>query len=63
MSPFKFFLFSASLFLLSLSFLIYTYTQVDLNLTLSNNTIYQSIQSQLTNIGYFNRPLSTKIFF
>lgn len=56
-------------FLISLLFLLgttaitfYSYTQVDLNLTLSNNMVYQRIQQQLINIGYFNRPLSTVIF-
>ena len=63
MSSLKFFLLFAVYCLLFTAFVIYSYTQVDLNLTLSNNTIYQSIQSQLTNIGYFNRPLSTIIFF
>src|SRR3989338_2941376 len=44
-------------------FTVYSFTQVDLNLTLSSNPIYQSIQYQLTQLGYFNRPLSTAIFF
>ena len=44
-------------------FTVYSYTQVDLNLTLSTNPTYQSIQYQLTQLGYFNRPLSTIIFF
>ena len=63
MSRFKFFLLFTFYSLLSTLFTIYSYTQVDLNLTLSGHPIYQSIQSQLTNIGYFNRPLSTTIFF
>ena len=63
MSRPKFFLLFTLYFVLFTIFTIYSYTQVDLNLTLSNNSIYQSIQSQLTNIGYFNRPLSTTIFF
>lgn len=41
---------------------IYSYTQVDLNLTLCSNSTYQLIQQKLTHIGYFNRPLSTIIF-
>lgn len=44
------------------SLLIYSYTQVDLNLTISGNAFYQSIQSILTQVGYFNRSLSTVIF-
>ncbi len=63
MSPLKFFLLFTLYSLLFTAFTIYSYTQVDLNLTLSSNTTYQSIQSQLTNMGYFNRPLSTIIFF
>lgn len=41
---------------------IYSYTQVDLNLTLSGNSIYQSVQTYLTQIGYFYRPISSTIF-
>lgn len=46
-----------------LTFSIYSYSQIDLNLTLSANSIYQSFQKQLIQLGYFNRPLSTGIFF
>ncbi|MBI5356971.1 hypothetical protein HZB78_05200 [Candidatus Collierbacteria bacterium] len=63
MTSIKFFLLFILYSLLFTLFTIYSYTQVDLNLTLSSNPIYQSIQSQLTNIGYFNRPQSTIIFF
>jgi len=42
--------------------LIYSFSQVDLNLTLSSNSIYQSLQHQLTYLGYFNRPFSTAIY-
>ncbi len=45
-----------------LSFCIYSYSQVDLNLTLSSNYIYQQLQTSLTHLGYFNRPLSTLIY-
>lgn len=41
---------------------IYSYTQIDLNLTLFQNKIYQFVQNKLINIGYFNRPLSSTIF-
>lgn len=41
---------------------VYSYTQIDLNLTLSSNHLYQSIQQQLISIGYYNRLLSTLIF-
>lgn len=45
--------------LLALS--VYSYSQIDLNLTLSSNPIYQSIQHELILLGYYNRPLSTVI--
>lgn len=42
--------------------LVYSYSQIDLNLTLSSNNLYQEIQSQLINLGYYNRFLSGIIF-
>lgn len=36
----------------------YSYTQVDLNLTLSSGAMYQFLQQKLTFIGYFQRSLS-----
>ena len=41
---------------------IYSFTQVDLNLTLSSNPLYLALQKNLTFIGYFNRPISSLIF-
>ena len=41
---------------------IYSFSQVDLNLTLSSHPVYQSFQRQLTLLGYFNRPTSTAIY-
>lgn len=41
---------------------IYSFSQVDLNLTLSSHLLYQSFQTKLTYLGYFNRPLSTAIY-
>jgi len=38
---------------------LYSYTQVDLNLTLSQWSIWQVIQKFFQHIGYFQRPLST----
>lgn len=49
--------YSIILFLLT----VYSYSQIDLNLTLSSNPIYQSIQHQLILLGYFNRPLSALV--
>lgn len=41
---------------------LYSYTQVDLSLTLSRASIYQTIEKGFQYIGYFNRPLSTYIY-
>lgn len=38
---------------------LYSYTQVDLALTLTQASIWQSIQKGFQYVGYFNRPLST----
>lgn len=45
-----------------LGLLIYSFTQVDLNLTLSRMSTWQLFQKSLQQIGFFNRPLSTTIF-
>lgn len=47
---------------LGVAFLAYSYTQVDLGLTLTHASIWRSIQTWFQHIGYFNRPLSTGIF-
>lgn len=49
--------------LLVLAFVIYSFAFVDLNLTLSSFGPYQVIQRVLTQLGYYNRPLSTAIYF
>src|SRR4030042_3801668 len=41
---------------------LYSFTQVDLNLTLSRWSIWQVIEKSFQHIGYFNRPLSTVFF-
>ncbi|MDQ3239357.1 MAG: hypothetical protein M3P33_02425 [bacterium] len=41
---------------------IFSYTQVDLNLTFLNWQPYLDIQKQLTQLGYFNRPSNYLIF-
>lgn len=43
-------------------FSLYTYSQIDLNLTLSSNIQYQNLQQQLIFLGYFNRPLSAVVY-
>lgn len=48
-------------FITALVFL-YSFTQVDLGLTLTQLSIWQSIQRSFQYIGYFNRPLSTVLF-
>jgi hypothetical protein len=54
------------LFVLYLSVVVslffYSYTQVDLGLTLSTNSFLFSIQRAFQYIGYFQRPLSTDFF-
>lgn len=50
-------------FLLVILFLFfYSFTQIDLSLTLSQVSIWQNIQKSFQYIGYFNRPLSTALF-
>src|SRR3989338_1952595 len=44
------------------SLLLYSFTQVDLSLTLSQVSIWQGIQKFFQQIGYFNRLLSTVLF-
>lgn len=44
------------------AFLGYSYTQVDLGLTLTQASIWRSIQTWFQHIGYFERPLSTILY-
>src|SRR3989344_9375489 len=46
----------------ALSLFLYSYTQVDLGLTLSRATLWPTVQKWFQSIGYFNRPLSTVIY-
>lgn len=41
---------------------LYSYTQVDLSLTLSQASIFQTVEKGFQYIGYFNRPLSTYLY-
>lgn len=41
---------------------LFSYTQVDLNLTISSNPIYQRAQQFLTYIGYFRRPSASFLY-
>ena len=45
-----------------LGLFIYSYTQVDLNLTLTRNVFALHVLKQLQYIGYFQRPISTYIY-
>jgi hypothetical protein len=58
---FKRFLPYTFIFLVLVLFL-YSFTQVDLSLTLSRASIFQTIEKNFQQIGWFNRPVST-IFF
>lgn len=46
----------------SLALLLYSYTQVDLSLTLTRVSVWQTIQRAFQYIGYYQRPLSTAIY-
>lgn len=58
----KIWLLFSSYFLVILALFFYSFTQVDLSLTLSRASIFQDIEKNFQYIGYFNRPLSTAIF-
>ncbi len=46
----------------SILFFLYSYTQVDLNLTLSRVSVWQTVQQAFQHIGYYERPLSTTLY-
>ncbi len=48
--------------LASVGLFLYSYTQVDLGLTLSRANIYQTLEKGFQHIGYFNRPLSATLY-
>lgn len=48
--------------IVALGFFIYSFSLVDLNLTLTSNPTGLKIISSLQQIAYFNRPLSAKIY-
>lgn len=49
-------------FFTALGLVIYSFSQIDLNLTLFSFPAYQYFQKQLIFLGYFNRPLSTMLY-
>ncbi len=48
--------------LVLLLFVLYSYTQIDLGLTLSQSSVVGAIQRQFQSIGFFNRPLSASLY-
>lgn len=59
----RIFRFSAVFYLISIiGLFLYSFTQVDLSLTLSSWSIWQVVQKFFQHIGYFQRPLSTLLF-
>ena len=48
--------------ILALALLLYSFTQIDLGMTLTQASIWQGIQKQFQYVGYFNRSLSTVLF-
>jgi hypothetical protein len=55
-------LFWSILILVSICLVVFSYSYVDLNLTLSGNPHYLWVQKVLTKFGYYNRPLATGIY-
>lgn len=49
-------------FLVIIFLFLYSFTQIDLGLTLTRLSIWQEMQKFFQNIGYFKRPLSTEIY-
>lgn len=60
MTNFKFPIIGYLLTIIGLFF--YSFTQVDLNLTLSQWSVWQVIQKYFQHIGYFQRPISSYLF-
>jgi hypothetical protein len=48
--------------IIGILFFCYSYTQVDLGLTLSQTSVLLRVQQWFQHIGYFERPLSTALF-
>lgn len=58
----KIFLLIGGYWIVILGLFLYSYTQIDLSLTFSRASIFQTIEKGFQYIGYFNRPLSTYLF-
>lgn len=46
----------------SIALLLFSYTQVDLNLTLSQVSVWQGIQKTFQHVGYYQRPVATMMY-
>lgn len=55
-------LFFALYLLVIVALFLYSYTQVDLSLTLSRSSLFQTVEKAFQYIGYFQRPLSTYLY-
>jgi len=55
-------LLSITYLLIIIALLLYSFTQVDLNLTLSQWSVWLVFEKFFQHIGYFNRPLSTSFY-
>ena len=55
-------LFPYTFLIVILSLFLYSFTQVDLSLTLVSSSLISEIQRSFQYIGFFNRPLSTLIY-
>lgn len=53
---------SIGYFVISIVLFLFSYTQVDLNLTLSRVGIWQSIQKAFQYIGFYQRPIATGLY-
>lgn len=49
-------------FLLSGALVLFSFTQVDLSLTLSSASVIQTVQKAFQQIGYYQRPVATSIY-
>ncbi len=58
----KFQILRLSYVIASIVLFLYSYTQVDLSLTLSSAGLVQTIQKAFQHVGFYQRPLSTALF-
>lgn len=55
-------LFFFLLFLASVGLLLFSFTQIDLSLTLSDKSLIQSVQRNFQYVGFYQRPLATALY-